>query len=126
MIDESIVVFKDTPYDGSLVKGESATYILTGVSNWRLVNYGFKASTYDLSIIFYYSSKNDFFTVVAKATIECDSNKMEFNLVDGLPSVYYHDGINCSTGNSTITITNLAEEDVTFWGIAADQDRIFL
>lgn len=42
---------KDVPVDGTLQKGNTATYILTDVENWRLVTMAFKASTYRFNTV---------------------------------------------------------------------------
>lgn len=57
-------------------------------------------------------------------TAKCDDNTMEMKLINGLSAGRYSLGERCDNGNSTITIVNNVEEDITYWGIAADQDRI--
>ena len=74
-------------------------------------------------MIFYNSSKHDYFSTVAKVNVTCGEISVHWELVDGLASVHHHEGFHCIRGKSTITITNVANEDVTYWGIIADHDR---
>lgn len=72
------------------------------------------------------SDTPDFLSVIASVSVTCNDKKMAFDLVDGLSSAHYSDGELCESGNSTITIVNKLDKGITFWGIAADQDRILL
>lgn len=77
-------------------------------------------------IILLSSETPDFLSVIASVSVTCEDKKIAFDLVDGISSAHYNDGELCESGNSTITIVNKLDKGVTFWGIAADQDRISL
>lgn len=80
----------------------------------------------DILIDFKNSSRPDYSSVVAVVTATCDDKHMEMKLLDGIVSTHYSDGDVCDSQKTTITIQSQTNENIEFWGVAANQDRIIL